>query len=262
MQLRKQTNQYFLTAALMLLPSAVFATDIGINGICVTGQGLGGDCTVSNLLLTGSTDSVGISPAPSSTSNSGSSNILVGLDSDPFTVSWSYSASYSPINGSTLIFDPTVVYTGTSATTTNDTITVDLFQAYYDTAPGSWSGTYGETVNMGLSAGVGASSYVQGQACFTAGVDAFPCLSLETLNGPGPASVADPNTSPLTLGSGNNLLTEYEYTYYFAAGTTNGATVTSPSPVPEPAQALPLGLVLLGLVWYSTARRRRTSFNS
>lgn len=248
-------GRYFL-AALLLLPPAVFATDISIQGVCITGQGLAGNCSTTPG-FDGTTDAVGITPAASSTVGSGSSNITVpdGVNNDPFTVSWTYSASYG--GGLTLVFDPTVTYTGTSPTAAGDTITVDFFQNFYDNTPGTWNGTYGETVDLSMSAGVGSSSTASGMLCFTStGTD---CLALETLDGPGPNSVTDPNSADLTsLGNGDYLLAEYEFTYYFAPGTTDGTNIGTPG-VPEPALGLPVGLVLLGLACYRVVVRRRRS---
>lgn len=242
-------NRCLLAAALFLLPSAVFASDIQVNGVCITGQGLGGNCPPP----AGSSDAVGISPAPTSTSGSGSTNIVVAPDTDPYTVAWTYSASYS--SGVTLVFDPTVTYTGISPTTTGDTITVNFFQSFYDNSPGVWDGSYGESVDLALGAGAAAASTASGQLCFVA--TDTDCLALKTLDGPGPATAVDTDTEDLTLGAGNNLVAEYDFTFYFAPGTTNGTSAGGV--VPEPALGLPLGLMLLGLAGYAARRRQRAS---
>jgi len=229
-------------AALLLLPCAALATDISINSVCTQGT-----CPPP----TGSSDAVGIAPAPSSTSGSGSTNITLGTDT--YSISWVYSASYGA-GGSSILVDPTVTYTGTSPSTSADTITFDLFQSYYDTTPGSWAGTYHETVPLFLSSGVGTGSYEEAQLCYDS-----DCLPLVQLLGPGSTSAT--HSAALDFGAAdtaNNLVAEYEFTYGFGIGTTSGSVATSPT-VPEPAEALPLGLALLGFACYRVVVRRRSS---
>src|SRR5580658_8312026 len=97
-------NWYLVAALMLLLSSAAFGTDIQINGVCVQGTcppaaGPSADSLTSGQMSSGS----------------GSLGVVVGVDSDPYTVSWSYTTTYGP-GGSTVVVNPMVVYTGASAT--------------------------------------------------------------------------------------------------------------------------------------------------
>ncbi len=228
-----RTKLYLLPAAL-LLSSAAFATDIQIDGSCVQGT-----CPPSG----GPTDALSFGQT-----SSGPSRQALTIGSDTYLVSWTYNDTYTG-SGTTISVTPTVTYTGALPTASADTITFNLFEDYYNTSPGTWNGTYGETIAFNLSAGVTAS----GQLLYDG-------QGLGVVSQVGPGSTSNSNAASLTGLTGNDLVAKYAFTFNFAQGDPNGAFANSPnaSGVPEPAQFLPVGLALLGLACYQVVVRRRS----
>ncbi len=232
-------NQYFLAFVLLSVTSVALAGDISIDGTCVDGT-----CPPP----TGTSDAIQLGGSISPTA--GSDNLVFG-DTDTYSVSWTYSASFT--SGTAISVDPIVTYTGSSPSVGNDVVTFDLYQSYYDSGPGTWDGLYTETIPLNMSGNVGAGSTVSGELFYY--TDEDPTPQGLGLAGPfGPGSNTGTSSATLTGLDGDNLVAEFEFTYDFEAGTIPGAGASS---TPEPAQALPLGLALLGIAGYRVAARRR-----
>ncbi len=229
----------FFAAFLLLLPSAAFAGDIQINGVCVVGT-----CPPPS----GTSDAVqyGQSIGPTT----GSYSLTFG-DGDAYSITWSFSASYTS-SGTELSINPVATYTGGSPSVGNDVINFNFFQNYYDSSPGTWDGAYTETVPLAVLGNVGAGS--------TASAELFYDGQGLGLVGPfGPGYHFAQNTVTLTGLDADTLAAEYEFTFDFQAGTQDGASESSP--VPEPYEALPLGLALAGLVCSPLVVRRCSSLH-
>ena len=225
-------NFVLIVACIALAPFAAKAGSIQVNGTCEVGT-----CPLP-------TDSLG-----DTQSNSGTFDfdVTVGVHSDLYEVSGSYSASYTHAGGSTIQVNPTVTYMGGTTTSTTDTITFDYFQNYVDPIGSSWDGTYEESVPLFLSANAGPSSTVQGQLEYdgqTVGVV-----------GPfGPGTYYVSNSKALSgLTAGNTLMADYNFVFTFDPGTVSGAGASSTTP--EPSLAIPTGL---GLLCFLYGARRRT----
>jgi hypothetical protein len=227
----------FLPAFLLLLPSAVFAGDVQINGLCVLGT-----CPPP----TGTSDAVqyGQSIGPTS----GSTSVTLGTDS--YSVAWTFAAAYNAL-GTSISVNPVVTYTGASPSTTNDVITFNFFQNYYDASPGSWDGAYTETIPLNISGSVGAGSTASGELFYGG-------QGLGLVGPFGLGSHVGQNTVTLSGLTASTLSAEYEFTFDFEPGTLTGGSDNS-SPIPEPYQALPLGLALAGLVGRRLLVRRFSS---
>ena len=232
----------FCFAFLLLLPFIASAGDIQINGTCV----------------------VGACPPPSGTSDALQFNQSIGLttgsysltfaDTDQYSITWSYSASYTAA-GTQLFIDPAATYIGASPSVGNDDIAFDFFQNFYDNSPGSWDGSYTESVPLNISGNVGAGSTASGQLFYDG-------QSLPLVGPFGLGSHLGQNTATLTGLTDPTLAAEYELVFDFQAGTQTGAGDSSPaaSSVPEPYEALPLGLALGCVAWNRRAARRRASY--
>lgn len=233
-------NWYFLaTASLLLFPAATFGSatySVEINSVCIQGT-CPPPAGAAGAVLYGD-----------STSGSGSHTEVV--NGDTYDVSWTYSASFGA-DGTEFIVDPTVTYEGASPTAQSDTITFDLFQSFYDDTPGTWDGSYTETVPLDISGGAGTGSSASAQVCYYSSQRA--CLPLVgPFTGPGYELVQ--NTGNITPGSNDTLTGDYQFTFVFGAGTTNGASESS---TPEPSDVVTLGLAMLGMVAFGLRRRAK-----
>jgi hypothetical protein len=150
---------------------------------------------------------------------------------------------------------PVVTYTGASPTTTNDIVTVDFFQNFYDTSSGTWDGTYTEHVPLSLTSNAASGSYVEGELY----IDGTNGLGLAGPVGPGGSTYVQEseNLTGFPGDTNSTLLYEYEFTFDFTAGTTSGATAAS---VPEPSQLLPLGVALSAVAIFGFVSRRRLMY--
>jgi hypothetical protein len=227
----------FFAAFLLLLPSAAFAGDIQINGVCVFGT-----CPPPS----GTSDALQFGQSIGPTTGS---SVLTFVDTDAYSITWSYGASYTA-QGTEIIINPVATYTGGSPSLGNDVITFNVFQNYYDSSPGSWDGAYTETVPLALLGNVGAGSTVEAELFYDG-------QGLGLVGPFGPGYHFGQNTVSLTGLTGSTLSAEYEFTFDFQAGTLTGADAGS---VPEPYEALPLGLALAGLVCSRLVVRRRSRY--
>jgi hypothetical protein len=207
---------------------ANLGTSISANGTCEYGA----PCPNVDTPAT----AVGIGQHSSDTFNF---DITLG-DGDKYSVAGTYYNSYPPQE---LSFLPTVTYVGSSATTTADSISLIMYQAFYDTTGGSWAGNYCQTV---APFSIPSGDSVTGIAEFdgNAGLGTQPgnsakhCASLD-FGGKDASDYMD---------------TAYNLTFNFQAGTTPGTPIGSLTP--EPVQTIPVALGLLGLLAFKVRRFR------
>jgi hypothetical protein len=171
---------------------------------------------------------------------------LTLVDGDKYGISVAYSASYGAA-GSQLMVDPTVTYIGSSPTVATDVISVNFYQSIFDNSPGTFDGTYTETIPLVVPANVEAFGqlFVDGQG--------LPLL------GPFTNGAYDPSASQALTGlDGDTLAFQYNFTYQFSAGVTNGTSTSSPTTLlPEPTQTIPAAFALCGFAVAAFRRRGR-----
>jgi len=215
-------------AVAVALPLLGVSATVAINGVCVNGS-----CTPTPV-----TYGIG-----NSQSGSTSNGVLVGTDA--YSTATTYSVGVASDGGTFINFLPTVSYVGTSASTTTDTITVDLLASIYDAGAANWNGTYTEHVPLIVATGSTASAEL-----FADGVG----VGLVGPYGAGTYNVTE--SANLTGINGATLNYAYDFTFTFAAGTAPGATDSSPA-VPEPATMIPAALGLVGFGLMALRRRNK-----
>jgi hypothetical protein len=166
---------------------------------------------------------------------------------DVFDVTGTFSAAYNS-GGTSLSINPIVTYVGSAPSVGNDSISISYTQPYFNSSPGSWDGTYTETIPVVPIGAVGAGSSISGQLSYNG-------QGLGVLTGSSGVLTKSANLTGLTT---DTLTADFELTYNLNAGTDPGAGISSPasSAVPEPTEALPVGVGLAG-VMYAVARRRK-----
>jgi hypothetical protein len=223
----------FLGILLMLVPAGAIAGSIQINGNCVLGT-----CPP----VTGPTDALQSGQSIGPTTGSYDLSFLNG---DTYTISWTFSASYSDA-GTQLSVDPVATYTGASPSVGNDVIDFSFYQNFYDATPGTWDGDYSESVALSMQGNVGAGSTAEGELFWDG-------QGLGLVGPSGPGYFVGKNTVSLTGLNDSTLSAEYDFTYDFQAGTQQGAGVSSPAPEPSEAVAVMVA-VAAAMLW-----RRRSS---
>jgi hypothetical protein len=230
-------SQALKIAALALaVPILALPASISIGGICEV------NCTAAaNPSLT------------DGQSVSGSVDVAFSIGGDNYLLTGGYGASYSSANGSTILFTPTLAYTGSAPSKTADSIVVDLFQNYYDSSPGNYDGTYTETIPLT----VGANATASAELFYGSGSPTTNRQGLGLVGPYGPGSYSVVKTAVLTGLDDPTLSADYQFTFDFAAGTPPGSGSTSPSTVPEPSQTVPAAIGLGGLALLATRRRTK-----
>ncbi len=258
---RTTTTKATLRLALLALalPIAGFST-------ALQASGNGGSVTICEFGAAcpdpfSTTTAVGISPSP--IANSGTySFVYTFADLDQYTVTGTWSADYT--TGTDVIFNPTVTYLGYNGNTShasvgNDTLTLDLYQNFYDNTPGTWSGPpaaceyFGVTVAPNSSATADLSYGGQQIGTLTAG----PGTSNQSL-----CTVL---TIPPPTGTAPFLASDFDMTFTFADNTAPNTTTTVFA-IPEPSSAPPQPLRLSAAASSSpspanAAPTRRTRYN-
>jgi hypothetical protein len=152
-------------------------------------------------------------------------------DGDEYLVTGTFSNSFP--SSTQVGFFPTVkLISGAAADT--DTITLDMDQDFFDAAAANWDGVYTEHIPFILSAGVTAT----GQRLIST-VDDPTEQSVGLITG-------GSHAKSLSGLNGDELVTDYQLNFTFAAGTPEGSSGTSP--IPEPSQTIPVVMGLVGLV--------------
>ena len=172
---------------------------------------------------------------------------------DEYLISGSISATQSSLT--TFLADVTAEYIGLTPTTSEDAISIDVLQDYFNSGPGTWAGNYEENVPILISAGVGAGTQVYTQ--LTYGTQA-PTGTSYTVGsqGPftGPGAYTANETTFLPLGGGNILTADYLFYFDFKPGTVSDAGV---APIPEPAEMLPMAVLAMAGAGYAFLRNRK-----
>ena len=217
-------------AFLLAVPFTAQSAAVSVNGTCVTASSCSSPTTISY----GQTIS-GTVPYT-----------LTLADGDKYGLSVAYSASYGA-SGSLLTVDPTITYIGAAPTVAADVISVNFYQSIFDDSPGSFDGTYTETIPLVVPANVQAYGqlFVDGQG--------LPLL------GPYTNGTYDPSASQALTGlDGDTLAYQYNFTYDFSAGVSSGTSTSSPpssSLTPEPTQTIPAAFALAA---FALTYRRKT----
>ncbi len=232
---------YAIPGLMMLLPLAAKPSAVMVNGVCLVGF----DCTAAGLIA---------SALGNGQSTSGSVNSTLSFgDGDTYSITGGFGASYSHVNGSTIFTFPVVTYTGAGPSAGNDTIDFMLLQDYVDPLPGTWAGSYTETVDLKGTGTFGAGSTMSGQLSY----DGVGLPLVGPFAAPGSYSVTD--TLALDFGgldTSNVLAAVYDFDFAFKAGTQPGASAASPTPEPVMMAQGGLALLAFGGLWWQQRRRK------
>lgn len=222
-----------LAAVPLLLPIAALAGDIQVNATCVVGT-----CPP----VPGPSDALQFGQSTGPTSGSTTTTV----NGDSYGVNWTYRASFDS-NGTYMYVTPVVTYLGSLPTISNDIVTFNAYQNYYSAGPDDWSGSYTEHVPLFISSSAGTASGAQGEAFYNG-----QGVGLLSENTPGFYDLY--HTATLSGIVNPTLTEEFEFTFDFTAGTTNGANLSSPA-VPEPAAALLVIFAFVALGIYRLYRK-------
>jgi hypothetical protein len=244
----------FATAAVLTLafPVGSFATAIqASSGTGPTVCEIGGTCP--------NAASVGIPPSPLNTS--GTMDFTYEFTNhDQYLITGTYSASYA--TGPYIQITPIVTYTGNNGNTGAsaagaDTLTLDMFQNYFDNTPGNWSGPpdacehFGVTVPTGDGATADLSFGGQPIGLLTAAAGASSYQSLCTLL-----------TIPPPAGTADVLQADYTLTFSFGANTAPNTSIVSFVPEPTSLSLYLFGCLGGGLLLFLNQRRLRRVENA
>jgi hypothetical protein len=210
----------------LLLPTLAHAAALSINGTCALGN-----CSNVAAISNGQTSA---------------GNILYNLtltNGDTYQVTGNYLSTYSSVSGSTILVNPTVLYTGATPSAATDVITLDFFQNYLDNSPGTFDGVYEEYVPLTLAPDTTATAqlFYDGQ-----GIGLIGPLT--------PGYSATSLSATLSGLTGDTLSADYNFTFTFLPGTLPGSLITS---TPEPIQTLPAALALISLALLSRRSESR-----
>jgi hypothetical protein len=241
--MRYPTKHFWLCAIpILMAPAMVLASNIEINGVC---QQAAPDCLPAGLQA--SALHVGGSTGPDSLDVS---NYTINTDTYDINIT-SYGATY--LSGTYIYIDLSATYTGSSPSTSADTIQVDELQDFFDNTPGTWDGNYTEVVPVI----VGNGATFQANLCYNGG------LSTQCVGQVGPVGAGTYNSSLSSnlvgLGGGDYLAADFQFVFNFSDGTLPGTTVDVRSSVPEPSQRIAVALALLGGLCGMLIRRRKLS---
>jgi hypothetical protein len=238
--MRYQMPRSWLCAISIFIPGLVMGSNIEINGVCQSG-----DCSPSGLQA--SAIAVGGTAGPDVLDVS---NYTINADTYDIDIT-SYGASY--LSGTYIYIDLSATYTGSSPSTSADTIRVDELQDFFNNTPGTWDGNYTEVVPVI----VGNGSTFQANLCYNGG------SSTQCVGQVGPVGTGTYNynlSNNLTgLGGGDYLSADFDLIFNFADGTLPGTTLDVLSSIPEPAPRIPVAVALMGGICAMWVRRRKFS---
>ena len=219
-----------LALAALIIPLAGFSAAIQANGTCEVGN-----CA--------SPDSVGIGQV-----SAGSFNFNITVGTDLYNVKGVYANAYPP---QILGFFPTVTYIGATPSTAADSISLIMFQNFYDVETSPWDGKYCESFPAVVAAG--------GSATDTTSFDGNSVATLTA--GPGTSTQsACKNIAFTTAQNASDYMdAQIALTFNFAKGTSPNALIASPSP--EPAQTIPAVIGLASLLFLKLRKSRSGKIN-
>ncbi len=198
---------------------------------------------VAPVLATATTIDVNGSTIGSNGSTSGS--VSFSVDGGLFAVTGQYSSSETGGGpATTLQFNATATYVGSTPLASSYSFTVDDIQ-FYDLSTLPTGTSYDSSAGFGGALGAGSSLV----ADVIYGSDVLPSLTFI----PGGADYQATPTEVLS-GLSNPLEGQFEYTFNFAAGTAEGAYITS---TPEPGGVSPILAVLVICLGIPAIRRAR-----
>lgn len=242
------TFAVFSCAVLILLSGQnANATAIQVNGTCEVNFCGGAALDISALKLN------------QSVSTTSFDFFFTFANTDEYEISGTYAASYDATNGTVIQVTAIADYVtnGTASASAADVLTLDYLQHYQNVGPGTWDGTYTESVPVTIGANVGAGTSVSADLFWDGqGVGVIGPFT-------GPGSYYGAASNNLTGLTGAFLDADFQYTFNFAAGAQAGAGVTVPltSATPEPAQLIPAGLTLSFFVFTMLRRKAYESRN-
>lgn len=199
----------------------------------------------STIQVNGVNESTGVSGASSASLSSGQSTsgtYNFTVDGGLFDIYGSFSAS-NPSGGpaNTVVLNATAVYEGSTPLASDYTFSIDDVQDFIDTTLPS--GAYIDSMAV-FAGALGTGSSLTAEA------------SYDGQNLPSLVFTSSGSQSNIGYFSGltNPLAVEYTYTFDFAAGTAQGASLTS---TPEPAGIVPVLAILVLTLGISGIRRHR-----
>jgi hypothetical protein len=236
-----------------LLPRlALLALVVPLAGFCasfqISGTGTGATCFGTCPDPNSTSTAAGISPASGTVSGNYTATYTLA-DGDKYAITAAFNASYT--TGIAIVFNPTVTYVGSTPAAAADSISLDLYQNFYDTTGTTWNSppNYCEYFPATVAAGGSATAALS-----------YDGNSIGTLSA-GPGTSSQFKCSALSFSAAQNasayLNADYNVTFNFAAGTTTGTSESSISAtsVPEPS-TMALGMLGSGSLLYFARRRR------
>ena len=248
--MRSAPKRHLMLLACMLV-APTFAISDTVTGIQVSGSvptSCGsGNCAAATL-------AAGALTLGNSTSGSYNFDATAG-DGDVYNVSGTFNNTF--FSGTFLGFFPTVTLVSGTALGA-DTITLDMLQDFtYGDDTTDWSGSYNEDLPFTLSAaGTGAG----GQVLYSTNLNTTPQSvgPLGPVTGPGSFDLfASKTLGPL---DGHLLVGDFQLTFTFPEGATEGTYISSP--IPEPSQTIPAIIGVAGLLLRNMRRLRAGAIRS
>ena len=235
-----------LVAAALLTGASAHASVVTLNGTCE----INGPCDATTLQNTA------ISSGQSIPQTAFSFFYTFAGTTDKYNISGNYAASYGS-GGNAFQVNLGIAYVSNSTNTASlgDTLTVNVFQDIFDNSPGTFDGTYTESVPVTISGSIGSDSSVTANLFYDGeGVGAV---------GPfvGPGTYLGQQSAYLTGLTGNYLYEDFQFTYNITAGTNaGGGIMVTPTPaVPEPMEMIPVSFSLVIFICVTLTIKRRQS---
>jgi hypothetical protein len=220
-----QFTALIFVAIAQFMGTAAHAAVVQLNGTCEVGS-------CSTLQADALTFGTGIGTTPFNFN-------YTFANTDEYAVSGTYSASYGA-SGSLFSVTLGVTYLGNSSSGPSqaDSFDVDVLQDIFDNGPGTFDGTYTESVPVSIFGAVGPGSSVAAQLLWDG--------QSVGLIGPfvGDGTYSGSNAANLTGLTGDYLDGDFQFIYNFAAGTQAGAGSSVASSTPEPAETIPAALII------------------
>ncbi len=224
-----------------LTVATAFAGSVSVNATCEYNGG--GTCA-----------------SPNQVAYNGSWNDTFGFTytagTDLYSISGIIAASYGA-GGTVFQTNIVAVYLGGTPSTSNDVLTVDVLQSFFDNSAGVWDGSYTESVPIVINGAIGAGSSVSANLLYTTAGSGGP--QAVGLLGPytGTGSHFGLLSTNLTLGGGNVLAGDFRFVFNFQPGTTTGGGGAVLA-TPEPAEMVPTAVLMLGGAAF-LVRRKKTA---
>jgi hypothetical protein len=172
-------------------------------------------------------------------------------NTDTYNISGTYAASYGS-GGTVFSVSLGVTYLGNSVSgpSSADSLTVDVFQDIFDDSPGTFDGTYTESIPVSIFGAVGAGTNVSAQLLWDG--------QSVGLIGPfvGDGTFSGDSSANLTGLTGDFLAGDFQFIYNFAAGTDPGAGASVLNSTPEPVETIPAALAIVAAIFFFRSRNQ------